>query len=161
MEAPAWGVRNFTSNNCRRGACTGDVGQVHGADQALVPHPGRIRPAGAIVTGSGPEITRGYNLIISGAKHDFYNQFFALISNFLSGGPYLSGNDSFIKSSSIIDENLNLNSHGSSEQKFFSFFPIFYINFRFSIFSLFFIILTQWSLVLTCPTDRASKNASD
>ena len=74
----------------------------------------------------GPEITRGYILIISGAKHDFSNQFFALISNFLSGGPYLSGNDSFIKSSSKIHENLNLNSYDPSAQKrIFSFFADF------------------------------------
>ena len=65
-----------------------------------------------MVTGSGPEITRGYTSIISGAKHDFYNQFFALIPNFLSGGSYLSGNDSFIKSSSKKYENLNLDSYG-------------------------------------------------
>ena len=68
------------------------------------------KPIGAMVTGRGygyrpgPEITRGYISIISGAKHDFYNQFFALIPNFLSGGPYLSGNDSFIKSSRKIHE---------------------------------------------------------
>ena len=44
-------------------------------------------PIGAMGTGagpaqSGPEITRGYILIISGAKYYFYNRFFALISNF-------------------------------------------------------------------------------
>ena len=82
-------------------------------------------PAGAIFTGSGPGC-------ISGAKHDFLYQFFALISNFLSGSPYLSGNDSFIKSSQKIHENLNLNSPDSSEQKkICSFFSNFYINFRF------------------------------
>ena len=79
----------------------------------------------------GPEITRGYISIISGAKHDFYNQFFALIPNFLSGGPYLSGNDSFIKSSRKILETLNLNSPDSSEQKkIFSFFRCDFYDFR-------------------------------
>ena len=39
----------------------------------------------------GLEITRGYIFIISGARHDFLYQFFALIPNFLSGGPYLPG----------------------------------------------------------------------
>ena len=93
--------------------------------------------ARAMVTGRGYgyrpglEITRGYISIISGAKHDFLYQFFALIPNFLSGGPYLSGNDSFIKSSRKIHETLNLNSHGSSEQKkicsfFFHFFHFLY-----------------------------------
>ena len=59
----------------------------------------------------GPEITRGYISIISGAKHDFLYQFFMLISNFLAGRSYLPGNDSFIKSSSKNYENLNLSSH--------------------------------------------------
>ena len=68
----------------------------------------------------------------AGAKHDFLYRFFALISNFLSGGPYLPGNDSFIKSSSKIHENLNLSSPDPSEQKRKNrFFSIFYIKFRF------------------------------
>ena len=72
---------------------------------------------GAMVTGRGyiyrpgPEITRGYISGRPGPKYYFPNQFFALIPNFLSGGPYLSGNDSFIKSSSKNYENLNLDSY--------------------------------------------------
>ena len=84
-----------------------------------------------MVTGSSPGRRISGPGFISGAKHDFYNQFLALIPNFLSGGPYLSGNDSFIKSSRKIDENLNLNSYDPSEQqRIFSFFAIFYIKFR-------------------------------
>ena len=82
--------------------------------------------------GPGPEITRGYILIISGVWHDFLDRFFALISNFLSGGSYLPGNDCFEKSSSKNYENLNLSSPDRSEQKRKNrFFSIFYINFRF------------------------------
>ena len=85
----------------------------------------RPGPAGAIFTGSGP----GF---VSGAKYDFPIQFFMLIPNFLAGRSYLSGNDSFIKSSSKNYENLNLSSPDPSEQKrIFSFFAIFYIKFRF------------------------------
>merc|ERR1711893_316971 len=96
---------------------------------------------GGMVTGRGygyrpgPEITQGYISSRPGPKYYFPNQFFALITNFLSGGPYLSGNDSFIKSSSKNYENLNLNSYDPSEQKrIFSFFSIFYIKFRFSLY---------------------------
>ena len=67
--------------------------------------PARTRP------GPGPEITRGYILIISGVWHDFLDRFFTLIPNFLSGRLYLPGNDSFEKSSSKNYENLNLDSH--------------------------------------------------
>ena len=74
-----------------------------------------------MVTGSGPEITRGYISGRPGPKYYFYNQLFALIPNFLSRGPYLPGNDSFIKSSRKIDENLNLNSPDPSEQKKYMF----------------------------------------
>ena len=63
------------------------------------------------------EIAWGYISIISGAKHDFLYQLFALIPNFSSRGPYLPGNDSFIKSSSKIHETENLTSPDSSEQK--------------------------------------------
>ena len=82
-----------------------------------------------MVTGSGPEITRGYISGRAGFKYYFYNQFFALIPNFLSGRSYLSGNDRFIKSSSKIHENLNLNSPDPSEQKKEKsmFFDLFYI----------------------------------
>ena len=97
-----------------------------------------------MVTGSGPEITRGYISGRPGPKYYFYNQFFALIPNFLSGSPYLPGNDSFIKSSRKIHETLNLNSPDSSEQKkIFSFFSIFY-DFRW--FSLIFSIFRYISL---------------
>ena len=89
------------------------------------------KPIGAMVTGRGygyrhgPEITRGYISIISGAKHDFLYQLFMLIPNFLSGRSYLSGNQCFIESSSKINEAWNLNSHGPSEHKnIFSFFHI-------------------------------------
>ena len=108
---------------------------------------------GGMVTGRGyiyrpgPEITRGYISGRPGPKYYFPNQFFALIPNFLSGGPYLSGNDSFIKSSRKIDENLNLNSPDPSEQKkIFSFFSIFY-DFRwFSLIFNFFSVFRYISL---------------
>ena len=124
--------------------------------------PGLWLPAGAIVTGSGPGLRFSGPGFISGAKHDFLYQFFALIPIFLSGGPYLSGNDSFIKSSSKIHENLNLNSHGSSEQKkIFSFFHIFYtfsMFFRFfHIFTIFLyktFIWTYNSTLRPCPFNR-------
>ena len=70
----------------------------------------RSGPARAIFTGSGP----GF---VSGAKYDVPIQFFMPIPNFLAGGSYLPGNDSFIKSSRKFDENLNLNSPDPSEQK--------------------------------------------
>ena len=49
-----------------------------------------------MVTGSIPEITQGYISGQPGPKYYFYNQFFALIPNFLAGRSYLSGNDSFL-----------------------------------------------------------------
>ena len=112
-----------------------------------------------MVTGSGPEITRGYISGRPGPKYYFPNQFFALIPNFLSGGPYLSGNDSFIKSSPKIHETLNLNSHGSSEQKKMCFI-LSYFLYMFHFFSYFFIFLyktfiwTYNSTLRPCPFNR-------
>ena len=97
-------------------------------------------PAGAIVTGSGPGRRISGPGFISGAKHDFLYRIFMLIPNFQVRGSYLSGNDSFIKSSSKNYENLNLNSHGPSEQK--NFFSLFHIFYTFSMFFRFFHIFT-------------------
>ena len=141
---------------------TGPVGPLKGIPRAY------RKPIGAMVTGRGygyrpgPEITRGYISGRPGPKYYFPNQFFALIPNFLSGRSYLSGNQCFIKSSSKIDENLNLNSHGPSEQKkICSFFHIFYtfsMFFRFvHIFTIFLyktFIWTYNSTLRPCPFNR-------
>ena len=98
----------------------------------------------------------------AGAKHDCLYQFFMLIPNLQVRGSYLSGNDSFIKSSSKIHENLNLNSYGPSlQKKIFSFFHIFYtfsMFFRFvHIFTIFLyktFIWTYNSTLRPCPFNR-------